>query len=157
MEFEKAVSIILKFEGGYVNNEHDAGGETKYGICKKSYPHLEIETLSIDDAKEIYKRDFWDRHDLDSFPSLLRLAFFDAAVNCGGGSACRFLQTALGLNVDGILGRQTLKKLAEAEPGVLLRDFMTARQRHNEGLSSYRYFGKGWDHRLKLITECSLS
>ena len=38
-KFEKAFSYMIENEGGYVFDQNDPGGETKFGISKKSYPH----------------------------------------------------------------------------------------------------------------------
>ena len=59
--FLKAFEKVLRHEGGYVNDPLDLGGETKYGISKRSYPHLDIKNLTLDQAKQIYFRDFWQR------------------------------------------------------------------------------------------------
>jgi len=68
MEFNKAIKFILNAEGGYVNHPKAPGGETKYGISKKSYPNYDIKNLTEEEAITIYKRDFWDRFQLDSLP-----------------------------------------------------------------------------------------
>ena len=57
--FDQAIEVILKHEGGYANNPNDSGGETKYGISKRSYPELNIRGLTRDYAKKIYEQDFW--------------------------------------------------------------------------------------------------
>ena len=52
MTFKDAVKIILKHEGGYVNDPVDPGGETNMGISKKAYPYLNIKELTKKDAEE---------------------------------------------------------------------------------------------------------
>ena len=59
--FSEIIPIVLRHEGGYVNDPLDKGGETNYGISKRSYPHLDIHSLTLADAKTIYKRDFCAR------------------------------------------------------------------------------------------------
>lgn len=83
--FEGAFSIVVGIEAGYVNDPDDPGGETKYGISKRSYPSLDIQNLTIDDARAIYRRDFWDHINLDSLPWELALIRFDCEVNQGEG------------------------------------------------------------------------
>lgn len=56
--FNKAFNNLIKLEGEYVNDADDTGGETKFGISKKWYPHLDIKNLSRDDAMKIYYDDF---------------------------------------------------------------------------------------------------
>ena len=40
------IDRLIEREGGYVNHPLDPGGETKYGITKRSYPDLDIQGLS---------------------------------------------------------------------------------------------------------------
>ncbi len=65
-DFLKAVNdLIDKWEGGYVNDAHDPGGETNMGISKRSYPHEDIKDLTRDEAIAIYWRDFWEEPKID--------------------------------------------------------------------------------------------
>lgn len=115
MDFEQAIEIVLKSEGGYVNDPVDPGGETKYGISKRAYPHLDIAGLSKDQAKAIYRRDYWDAARVGELPPALRYPFFDMCVNMGIGRAVRLLQEACadegtpGITVDGKMGPATVK------------------------------------------------
>ena len=117
-DFYKAFHHTFEMEGGYVNDPSDPGGETKFGISKRSYPDVDIAALTPRLAGEIYKRDFWDRLKLDDIDSqVLSTEIFDTAVNCGVGTAARFVQEALnllgGVNhvdlvVDGVVGSKTI-------------------------------------------------
>lgn len=81
--FEKAIEFVLKWEGGYVNNPHDPGGETNWGISKRSYPHLDIKGLTKEQAIAIYKKDYWEKCGCDKLDYPLDIIVFDTAVNCG--------------------------------------------------------------------------
>lgn len=81
--FQQAISKVIDFEGGYVNDPNDPGGETKYGISKRAYPNLDIASLTVEDATSIYQRDYWDKIGGDSLPSPLNFLAFDCAVNQG--------------------------------------------------------------------------
>lgn len=83
--FDAAFQIVVGIEAGYVNDPDDPGGETKYGISKRSYPNVDIPQLTLEEAKQIYKRDFWDHINLDSQPWELALIAFDCEVNQGEG------------------------------------------------------------------------
>ena len=112
MTFEQAVSYLIEDEGGYVNDRTDRGGETKYGISKASYPSLGIANLTIDQAKDIYKNDFWDEVRAEEFSSSVRYPLFDMAVNHGQVNAVKILQRAagmLGKDVDGVIGPKTIE------------------------------------------------
>lgn len=82
-KFDRAIPIILRFEGGYVNDPDDPGGETKYGISKRAYPHLDIRALTIPAAKEIYFADYWTPCGAEDLEWPLTVNVFDAAVNNG--------------------------------------------------------------------------
>ena len=114
MDFEKAVAIVLKHEGGYVNDPVDRGGETKYGIAKRSYPNVDIKNLTIEQAKEIYRKDFWIKSKAHLLPSGLNLAVFDYAVNAGVRRALKALQAVVGATPDGIWGPNTVRSINKA-------------------------------------------
>lgn len=114
---------ILAREGGYVNDPHDRGGETKFGISKRAYPELNIAALTEDEACAIYQRDYWRAIRGDELPGPLALAVFDGAVNHGVPAAVKTLQRALAnlglddVHADGLVGPATLHaaKLCWAE------------------------------------------
>lgn len=89
--FEKAVNFVLAREGGYSFDPSDLGGETNFGISKKSYPDLDIKSLTVDEAKDIYKRDYWDKIGCNFLAEKLDIVAFDCAVNQGIGRATDFL------------------------------------------------------------------
>lgn len=84
MSFEEIIKFTLEHEGGYSKDLHDPGGETKYGISKRSHPNEDILNLTIERAKEIYKEVYWNplKNITDD---KLRMAAFDTAVNVGVG------------------------------------------------------------------------
>lgn len=94
MEFKKCLSFVMRWEGGYVNDPHDAGGETKYGISKRAYPNEDIKNLTLERAGELYKKDYWDKIGADRLDDGLDCAVFDCAVNMGVGRAKQFLARA---------------------------------------------------------------
>lgn len=123
--FEEAFKEVINIEKGYVNSKYDRGGETKFGISKKSYPELDIANLTYEDAKDIYFLDFWN----DEFLTLgnikdkeIAIELFDTSVNMGQRTAGKFLQMALNnmnrnnrlykdLLTDGWIGSVTLAAL----------------------------------------------
>lgn len=113
MNFDKAVEVVLKHEGGYVNDPVDPGGETNMGISKRAYPYLNIKELTKKDAKDIYFKDYWLKAKCSKLPEELRMIYFDMVVNMGKSRAVKILQkaiTAKGVKtaVDGGIGPQTI-------------------------------------------------
>lgn len=77
------MEFIFKWEGGYVNDPKDPGGETNFGISKRAHPNVDIKNLTKEQAKEIYKVDYWDRITKDSDTILIKAMLMNAAVNQG--------------------------------------------------------------------------
>lgn len=109
MDFKKAVKYVIEDESGYVNHPSDPGGETKYGIAKRSYPGLDIKSLTVQDAEKIYFDDFWTDSGVERLPQNIRYQFFDMAVNHGAHNATRILQRAAGVKDDGEIGPNTIR------------------------------------------------
>lgn len=151
--WETAVNTTLGFEGGYVNNPNDLGGETKYGISKKAYPNLDIANLTIEQAKEIYKRDYWSRCKCEFMPDALSIAVFDFAVNSGTKRSIRYLQRALGVTIDGVVGNQTIGACNRIPTKYVLEKFINYRKTFLWNLKNYKYFGTGWERRVQLVKE----
>ena len=113
LDFTEAVSVVLKHEGGYVNDMNDPGGETNMGISKRSYPDLDIKSLTQDDAAEIYFNDYWVKARVSHIPNNLQLIYFDMVVNMGRSRAVKILQEAVSAKgwftvVDGRIGPNTI-------------------------------------------------
>lgn len=148
MNFDIAFSKLIGHEGGYVNDPKDPGGETKFGISKRSYPSLDIADLNLDDAKAIYKRDFWDRAQCDRLHPDLAFQVFDGAVNSGIGNSIRWLQEAAGVAVDGAVGPLTLRKVGDMEPSIIIARYNGVRLKFMTSLSAWDVFGRGWARRI---------
>jgi len=115
-DFDEAINFVLEMEGGYTLDPNDPGGETNYGISRKSYPNLDIKNLSRQDAVEIYRKDFWTPCHCDDLPRYWAMLVFDSAVNQGTRVAIRIMQIALNVTVDGIVGPKTLAAARSAKP-----------------------------------------
>lgn len=122
--FDTAFKLIIATEGKYVNHPDDKGGETKYGItlqtARQNGYHGNMKDMTLDQAKAIYKSQYWDMMRLDDIAKLsesIAIELFECGVNMGVLTSSVFLQRALNvipsikLEVDGIIGTQTLKTL----------------------------------------------
>lgn len=148
MTFDIAFERLIGHEGGYTPGKGDPGGETKFGISKRSYPGEDIPNLTLDRARAIYKTQFWGAAGCDAVPDALRFDLFDMAVNAGVRPAIRCLQTAAGAVPDGIIGPDTLLVLSSAQPLRVLARFAAARLNHYTSLPTWPAFGKGWARRI---------
>lgn len=145
---------VLKWEGHYVDDDDDPGGETKYGISKRAHPDVDIANLTEDDAKEIYRREYWVPA---GCPRITHegLACFhmDTAVNLGVARAVKLLQQAAFITPnDGRFGQVTeshLKLLHRwGQTSYVLQDYYKLRVHHYTRLAhsdpSRRKFLLGW-------------
>lgn len=144
MTFDEAFDRLIGNEGGYVNNPADPGGETNWGISKRSYPTLEIKALTRDQAKSIYRRDFWDRGQMDQLPEAVAFQVFDAAVNHGIETAVRLLQRAASVADDGHIGPATLAAIRRMTVTDLLMLIIAERLDYWRKLTTWGRFGAGW-------------
>ena len=118
--FEEIIEQVLEHEGGYVNDPHDRGGETKYGIAKKFNPDVDIKNLTREGAKEIYYEKYWKPSKADQVPDRLKHIYFDMVVNFGQGGAVKVLQQSAvskghNIEVDGGIGPATIKAIQNVE------------------------------------------
>jgi len=152
MNFEDAFRNVIGEEGGYVDHPSDPGGETKYGISKRSYPNVDIANLTLEQARAIYKRDYWDRLRGDELPYPLAEFLFDFAVNSGVGAATKALQRALGVLPDGVIGPVTLAAARAKDPRHVMRLVFVDRALLFAGNANLDTFGHGWFARLFDVT-----
>ncbi len=145
---KKALRWIIHAEGGYVNNPDDPGGETNYGISKKSYPDMDIPNITYKEACDIYIRDYWDRINADKIPYPLSIYLFDMAVNAGCGRAVKILQKLIGTKQDGIIGPKTTKAVNSYHYVNLAEEYMWKRIEYYTTLKNAQHFLKGWMNRL---------
>lgn len=95
-DFDRALDFTLAWEGGYVNDPDDPGGETNFGISKRAYPDEDIQHLTRERAAALYERDYWRAGGCHLLSWPLNLCHFDACVNHGPGRAATFLKAAKG-------------------------------------------------------------
>ena len=145
-DFNTAFDRLIGHEGGYVNHPNDPGGETNWGISRRSYPTTNIRSLTREDAKAIYRRDFWAP--LGDAPDAVKFQAFDFAVNSGISTAIRKLQAAIGVADDGHWGPISAAKLASLDQNDVLMKYIALRLRFMASLSAWSTFGRGWANRI---------
>ena len=148
MTFDEAFEILIGHEGGYVNHPIDPGGETNFGISKRSYPHEDIKGMTLSRAKMIYERDYWRPSGAANVDPIIAFDLYDTAVNAGVKTAIRFLQRAAGVADDGVIGPKTLSAVKSFDPYRLVARFNGHRLDHLNNLPQWPSFGKGWAQRI---------
>ena len=160
LTFDQAFERLIGHEGKFTNDRQDRGnwttgvigkGElkgTNYGISAMTYPDLDIKNLTLVQAKQIYKRDWWDKINADQINPALVFQVWDFAINAGMGTAKRKLQLAVGVLDDGIIGNLTIQAINKAELNDILLKFNAERLKYYTSLSTWPRYGKGWTLRV---------
>ena len=149
--FEFCFEHVVGLEGGYVNDPHDPGGQTKYGITRRDHPDLWLKgPPTLEQAHERYRTDYWDRAGCDRLPAPWDLLVFDAAINQGVYPAVATIQKALGLDADGRVGPLTIAacRSADKEKVALALAYRALKYAQTNGFARY---GLGWLKRTYLI------
>jgi uncharacterized protein (TIGR02594 family) len=157
--FNAAVAHVLSMEGGWTDDPIDPGGPTNHGITLATYAahnkrnvtaqsvadlKAELQALTADDAKTIYRVRYWRPSLAERLPPPLALMHFDAAVNHGVGGAARLLQQALNVDVDGEIGPLTMAAATAQPISKALERYAALRQARYRSLGHFWRFGRGW-------------
>ena len=130
-EIEKTIGL----EGGYVFDEDDAGGETRFGISKRAYPDEDIKGMTKERAAMIYERDYWNKAGCPNMTNLnYRWKIFDIAVNQGVSTSLLFQSQVKNPNSD-----TGVWELCECQ----MRKYIAIVVSHPEQIK----FLKGWTNR----------
>lgn len=143
--FEQADAIVAGIEAGFTRDPRDPGNwtsgkvgqgllkGTKYGIAASAYPEMDIENLTLEQARDLRKRKYWDTCGCDSMSWERALCVYDCAINQGEGA------------------EELLAKRAGAD----VVEFMTQRALRYAANTRVSEFGHSWFHRLFLIMKQS--
>ena len=159
--FLPSFELVVGHEGGLSMDRADRGNwtsgqigvgklnGTKYGVSAMAYPHLDIRNLTLRDAQDIYRRDYWNKARCDELPAGLDYLVFDAAVNHGVSRAVRFLQAAVGATVDGVIGANTIARATRAlDQSKAVTSFCITRALFYTDIGTFQRYKNGWFRRV---------
>ena len=154
--WQKSFELMLKSEGGYVNNPLDPGGRTNLGVTQATWENWvgrasdepEMRSLTPNKVEPLYKQRYWDAVRGDDLPVGLDYLVFDFAVNAGPGRAIKVMQSAVGVTPDGGFGPLTMAAVKAIDPIELINKFSQAKEDFYRSLSQFPTFGKGWLNRV---------
>lgn len=155
--WDRAFSLTLKHEGGFVNHPRDPGGATNLGVTIGTLSKWlgrratvgEVKALRPIDVKPIYDLEYWDKIRGDELPPGVDYALYDFAVNSGPARAVIQLQRIVGVADDGKLGPLTMKAVKKMDPKVLIARICADRLAFVSRLSGWPVFGRGWRKRIQ--------
>lgn len=163
--FQRALALVLKHEGGFSNHAADPGGATNKGITLKTFRRYVKPDGTVDDLKaitdaqvaQVYRHHYWNAVKGDQLPAGVDYAAFDFAVNSGPSRAIKTLQRILLVRQDGIIGPQTLSVLERAKAEHVVEVLCAERLKFLKGLSHWSTFGKGWSRRVSDVQTHALA
>ena len=157
VDFDTAFATLLKHEGGFSDHPDDPGGKTRYGITEAVAREVgyrgNMQDLPLDLAKRIYFERYWLPSRAADLPAPLRYPHFDAAVNSGPKAAARWLQRAVGVTVDGVIGPGTLEAVERADIDRVRVWMIADRLRAMTWMNGWPSFGRGWARRICDVLE----
>jgi lysozyme family protein len=162
--FEPALALVLRSEGGFVNNPRDPGGATCKGVTQAVYDDWRrghgmgpqsVRGISSIEVSSIYRQNYWNRVHGDDLPAGVDYATFDLAVNSGPARAARFLQSAAGVAEDGAIGPATIAAV-RADPRHVVEVLLDRRLAFLKTLPTFDTFGRGWTVRCGDVRKAAL-
>ena len=157
MQFDEAFTILMQHEGHFSDVKADPGGPTKFGVTEavaRNFGYAgDMRDLTLNVAGAIAHHQYWEPVRADELPEQIRYAVFDAAYHSGVTQSVRWLQRAVKSDADGIIGPDTMAKIAVMKPEVLKSKLLAQRLTFLTNLATWNTFGKGWARRIAAIME----
>jgi lysozyme family protein len=166
--YATAIAAVLEHEGGYSDDEADAGGPTKYGITHidlakwrgKPVTAKDVQKMTLAEAKAIYRAKYWDALLCDDLPKGVDYAVFDFGVNSGISRSAKYVQRIVGVAADGIIGPVTAEAIGKYDPKLLINQLLDRREEFLTQIiqnnPSQRVFQRGWFRRTKEVRQRAL-
>ncbi|CAN7372412.1 glycoside hydrolase family 108 protein [Aminobacter sp. LjRoot7] len=154
--FQRALALVLKHEGGWSDHPADPGGATMKGVTLANFRRYVKPGATKDDLRRItdaqlatvYRRFYWDAVHGAELPDGVDYAVFDFAVNSGPGRAAKYLQGVVGVVQDGRIGPATIAATKAMMRATAINDLCDKRMKFLRGLKTWATFGKGWTARV---------
>lgn len=158
--------LILKWEGGFVNDPVDLGGATNMGVTIGTWRQVGYDKdgdgdIDVDDLKlltktevinHVLKPHYWDRWRADEIKDQNVANILVDWVWASGRHGVEIPQRILGVKPDGKVGPITIAAVNNADPRTFHQQIWNARLNFLEGICRSRpankRFLKGWLNRL---------
>ena len=153
-DFERCLDLVLKSEGGWVNNPADPGGETNLGVTKRvweeyvGHPVDTMKNLTKELVAPLYEQKYWRPCYGEILPRGLNFVVFSMGINAGTGRSIKLLQSSIGCVPDGVIGPKTRELIFASNSATLINKFSESRREYYRSLKNFPVFGKGWLNRV---------
>ena len=151
--FQECLDLVLKSEGGWVNNPQDPGGETNLGVTKRvweeyvGHPVDSLKKLTKEDVAPLYEQKYWRPCYGEVLPRGLDFVVFSMGVNAGPGRSIKLLQSSIGCVPDGVIGPKTRELISASNSSTLIAKFSEVRREYYRSLNKPMFI-KGWLNRV---------
>ena len=151
--YQNCLDLVLKSEGGWVNNPADPGGETNLGVTKRvweeyvGHPVQTLKNLTKADVAPLYEQKYWRPTYGEVLPRGLDFLCFSMGVNAGPGRSVKLLQSSIGCIPNGSIGPNTMAKIRESNVATLINQFSESRRGYYRSLNKPQ-FEHGWLNRV---------
>ena len=155
------MKIFLKFEGGKDDDPVDPGGRTNQGVIQREYsawrkrkglPNRDVFLMDNDERDAIYWENYGAKVRFDELPPGIDVVIADGAINSGPSQSVKWVQRALGISPDGVLGNVTMTRIMDhPDHDKLISDILERRMAFLRALKTFWHFGKGWTSRVNQL------
>lgn len=167
---ETIIADILRREGGFVHYPADKGGPTNFGITAQTLGTWrklgrpaspdEVRSLRATEAADIYKDMHITRPGFTFVTNAALLGLLvDCSVHSGPARAVKWLQSALKVKPDGVIGEVTRAAYARADDRLIYKRVLGERVRFLGRLittsPSQAAFAAGWMNRVSEFVEAA--
>ena len=165
VSYEPSLARLLAHEGGYTNHQDDPGGPTNFGITIADYRRYakanataaDVRAMSVDEAKAIYRKRYWDAQRCNDLPAGVDYAVFDYGVNSGIGRSGKVLRRMLHLADDtSVVTNAVIAAASSGDARALVSAICDERLRFLKSLKTWDVFGKGWGRRVGEVKAVAL-
>jgi lysozyme family protein len=165
VSYEPSLTRLLAHEGGYTNHPDDPGGPTNFGItivdyrryAKANATAADVRAMSVDEAKAIYRKRYWDAQRCNDLPAGVDYAVFDYGVNSGIGRSGKVLRRMLHLADDtSVVTNAVIAAASSGDARALVSAICDERLRFLKSLKTWDVFGKGWGRRVGEVKAVAL-
>ena len=163
-DYRKLKPFILRWEGGYINDQADLGKQTNKGVTLSTYRSVFGKNKTVSDLKKItdeqwefiFKKFYWDKWKADDIKDQNVANILVDWLWCSGSYGIKIPQRVIGVSVDGIVGSKTIAAI-NARDGRELFD--TIKQERKDFIDRIcqtrpqnRKFKNGWMNRINSLS-----
>jgi lysozyme family protein len=162
-DYRKLKPFILRWEGGYVNDQADLGKQTNMGVTLATYRSVFGSKKTAKDLKRmtrvqwgiIFKKFYWDKWEADNIKDQNVANILVDWLWCSGSYGIKIPQRVLGVDVDGIVGQKTIAAVNARDGRELFDTIKQERKDFIERICQTRpqnrKFKNGWLNRINSL------